>query len=150
MDLIFTLIFIFVGLPVIGWFVYQTYRDLRESQVETRPLASSVPPTDDDQEELRQKDLANAAASGTGSGFGNPPGKPISAALGWNVATIVVGCFFALCGFIAWFGADPANSAFRQTVAALWLIAALMGFVIAAIGVLGATIVHAIERRPLG
>jgi hypothetical protein len=32
----------------------------------------------------------------------------------------------------------------------LWLIAAMLGLVIAAIGVLGATIVHAIERRPSG
>jgi TRAP-type C4-dicarboxylate transport system permease small subunit len=70
--------------------------------------------------------------------------------LGWNLVTIFVGSIFAFCGFFAWFGADPANSAFRQTVAALWLIAALMGLVIAAIGVLGATIVHAIERRPSG
>jgi hypothetical protein len=59
--------------------------------------------------------------------------------------TIVVGSIFALGGFVAWIGADPANSAFRQTVAALWLIAALMGLIIAAVGVLGATIVHALE-----
>ena len=55
------------------------------------------------------------------------------------------GSIFALGGFVAWIGADPANSAFRQTVAALWLIAALMGLIIAAVGVLGATIVHALE-----
>ena len=143
------LVFIFVGLPVIGFTAYQIYRTLRESPPEIRALASNIPPTDD-QEELRRAGLAHAAARGTGSGFANPRGKPINSAFAWNVVTIVVGSIFALGGFVAWIGADPANSAFRQTVAALWLIAALMGLVIAAIGVLGATIVHAIERRPLG
>jgi len=140
-----TLAFIFFGLPAIGFTAYQIYRTLRESPPEIPALASNTPPTDN-QDHSRQAGSAHAAP-GTGPGYPSPLGKPISPALGWNIVTIFVGAIFAFCGFAAWLGADPANSAFRQTVAALWLIAALMGLVIAAIGVLGATIVHAIERN---
>jgi hypothetical protein len=52
--------------------------------------------------------------------------------------------------------ADPENSAFRQTVRALWVIQGLIGLLIAAVGILGATIEsmlhkdrHSQEREPL-
>jgi hypothetical protein len=84
------LVFIFVGLPVIGFTAYQIYRTLRESPPEIRALASNIPPTDD-QEHARQSASAHAAVPGAGPGYASPLGKPIGAALGWNLVTIFVG-----------------------------------------------------------
>jgi hypothetical protein len=72
---------------------------------------------------------------------------PINPALAWNVVIIVAGIFIAVIGLGAWLIADPSNSAFRQTVAALWLIAGLLGLVITAIGVLGVSLVYTLRQQ---
>jgi hypothetical protein len=41
---------------------------------------------------------------------------------------------------------DPANSAVRQTVNALWVLQGLVGLVIFAIGVIGGSIVQTLKR----
>ena len=74
-----------------------------------------------------------------------PSSKPAHSAFGWNVAVIVVGAIITVCGILAWAVASPQNSAFQQTVAALWLIQAFIGLLIAAIGVLGATLVSVLN-----
>jgi hypothetical protein len=74
-----------------------------------------------------------------------PSSKPANQAIGWNVVVIVVGGIVAL---FAWAGADISdisNSAMRQTVAALWILCGLVGLLIAAVGVLGATLVHTLR-----
>lgn len=75
-----------------------------------------------------------------------------TAAIGWNAAVIVVGALIALIGLINGLAVDPVNSAFRQTVAALWVIQGILGLLIAAVGVLGATLVHALhyDQQPGG
>jgi hypothetical protein len=70
-----------------------------------------------------------------------PSSKPAASAFWWNVAVIVVGLIIAFCAILAWAGASTGDSAPRQTVAALWLIQGFIGLLIAAIGVLGATLV---------
>jgi hypothetical protein len=87
---------------------------------------------------IRSTPLANTARAVSASAT--------SAAFGWNVVVIVVGSVIAVIGLLVWAAADPTNSALRQTMAALWLIAALLGLLIAAAGVLGTTIVHTPER----
>ncbi len=71
----------------------------------------------------------------------------LGAGFGWNIAVIVLGGLIALAGFFAGFSADAEDSAIRQTVAALWVLQGLVGLLIATIGVLGATIIYAIETR---
>ena len=71
--------------------------------------------------------------------------KPANQAIGWNVVVIVVGGIVAL---FAWAGADISdisNSVMRQTVAALWMLCGLVGLLIAAVGVLGASLVHTLR-----
>ncbi len=66
-------------------------------------------------------------------------------AIGWNVVVIVVGGIIAL---FAWAGADLGDistSVMRQTVAALWMLCGLVGLLIAAVGLLGATLVHTLR-----
>jgi hypothetical protein len=73
--------------------------------------------------------------------------KATSPAFGWNVAVIVAGVLIAVCAILAWAGAPIRDSAWRQTVAALWLIQGLLGLLIAAVGVLGATLVSVLNTR---
>jgi hypothetical protein len=71
--------------------------------------------------------------------------KPANQAIDWNVVVIVVGSILAL---FPWAGADISdisNNVMRQTVAALWMLCGLIGLLIAAVGVLGATLVHALR-----
>ena len=68
----------------------------------------------------------------------------VSNAVGWNVVVIIIGSVIAAIGLLGW-GWFFASAG--QTVAVLWLIVALLGLLIAAAGVLGATIVHTLERR---
>jgi hypothetical protein len=56
-----------------------------------------------------------------------------------------------LIGLAVALTAAPGDSAPRQTVAALWVIQGLIGLLIAAVGILGATLVHAFRydaQRP--
>jgi len=74
-----------------------------------------------------------------------PLSKSANRAIGWNVVVIVVGSIVTL---FAWGGADISeisNSVMRQTVASLWMLCGLIGLLIAAIGVLGATLVHTLR-----
>jgi hypothetical protein len=74
-----------------------------------------------------------------------PSSNPANQAIGWNVVVIVVGGITAL---FSWAGADLSdisNSVMRQTVAALWMLCGLVGVLIAAVGVLGATLVHTLR-----
>jgi hypothetical protein len=74
-----------------------------------------------------------------------PSSNPANQAIGWNVVVIVVGGIVAL---FAWAGADISdisNSVMRQTVAALWMLCGLVGLLIAAVGVLGASLVHTLR-----
>ena len=71
--------------------------------------------------------------------------KPANQAIGSNVVVIVVGSILAL---FSWAGADISdisNNVMRQTVAALWMLCGLIGLLIAAVGLLGATLVHALR-----
>jgi hypothetical protein len=139
-DSALVLLFIFVGLPVIGFIIYQIYVVVREA---SRSVAAR-------EAEMRAA-FADAAATANDK-MSVPTAAPpaiatkISPALIFNIITIVIGVLVAVVGFAAWIGADPTNSALRQTVAALWLIAALLGLVIAAIGVLGVSLVHTLRR----
>jgi hypothetical protein len=75
------------------------------------------------------------------------PSTPTTAAFGWNIAVVVTGCIIALSGIMAWARADVGDSAPRQAVAALWLIQGLIGILIAAIGILGASLVSTLSMR---
>jgi len=66
--------------------------------------------------------------------------------LAWNVVVIVVGVLIAIIGLINGLAADPLNSALRQTVSALWVIQGILGLLIAAVGILGATIARALSK----
>jgi hypothetical protein len=133
-GLAMALLFVFVGLPVIGFVVYQMFATIRDAP--------------------RPSTLGNNAASvdvaSSNSPQRNESAAPIllvagiNPAFAWNVAVIVAGSLIGVIGLGAWLVADPTNSALRQAVAALWLIAGLLGLLIAAVGVLGATIVNAI------
>ena len=71
--------------------------------------------------------------------------KPANQAIGWNVVVIVVGSILAL---FSWAGADISdisNNVMRQSVAALWMLCGLVGLLITAVGVLGATLVHTLR-----
>lgn len=74
----------------------------------------------------------------------------IGPALGWNAVVIVIGMLIAFIGFFRNSTAEIANSAIQQSVAALWAIQGLIGLLIAAIGVLGATIASALLRTRRG
>jgi hypothetical protein len=58
----------------------------------------------------------------------------------WNAAVIFVGAFIAVIGLVTGLTAQPGDSAPRQTVAALWMIEGLLGLLISAVGIVGATI----------
>jgi hypothetical protein len=62
---------------------------------------------------------------------------------------IAVGALIAFIGLIVGLSADPENSALRQTVKALWVIQGLIGLLIAAVGIPGATIANMLhgDRR---
>jgi hypothetical protein len=79
----------------------------------------------------------------------SPPAAVLGPAFGWNVAVIVIGTLIAAGGLVAGLFADPEDSALRQTVAALWVIQGLLGLIIAAVGVLGASLVHTLRRSPI-
>jgi hypothetical protein len=133
-DSILALLFIFIGLPVIGLVAYQVYATFRDAP---RPVAVGDP--------AASPDVASSLQRSAPTGE-SPLGSGTNPAFAWNVAVVVVGSLIAVIGLGAWLVADPTNSAFRQTVAALWLIAGLLGFVSAAIGTLGATIVHVLRQ----
>jgi TRAP-type C4-dicarboxylate transport system permease small subunit len=73
--------------------------------------------------------------------------KPTNWAFGCNIAVIVVGTIIAVCGILLWAVHSPRDNALRQILPALWLIQGLVGLLIAAIGVLGATLVSALNMR---
>ena len=64
----------------------------------------------------------------------------------WNVVVIAIGILIALIGLFFGLTADPENSAFRQTVKALWIIQGLIGLLIAAVGIHGATVTNILHR----
>jgi hypothetical protein len=138
-----TILFIFVGLPVMGFAGYFTYRELRVAIRTNREINSRMAR---EAERVRTEiDQARHPAPSGPTPAPNPyptlprlsPGEQ---AFRWNITIIVVGALIGIIG--AGLLADPTNSALRQTVAALWLIAGLLGLVIAAIGTLGATLAH--------
>ena len=59
---------------------------------------------------------------------------------------IIVGVLVAIIGLINGLAANPENSALRQTVSALWVIQGLIGLLIAAVGILGATLANALRE----
>jgi cation transporter-like permease len=69
-------------------------------------------------------------------------------AFGWNIVVIVIGALVALIGIFAWLFADTGDSALHQTVAALWLLAGILGILISAVGILGATLAYALRYDP--
>jgi hypothetical protein len=71
--------------------------------------------------------------------------KPANQAIGWNVVVIVVGSILALFSWAGTDISDISNNVMRQTVAALWMLCGLIGLLIAAVGLLGATLVHALR-----
>src|SRR5438132_11984971 len=73
--------------------------------------------------------------------------RRLSPGFALNVVVAVTGTLIAITGLGVWATAEPDNTPLRQTVAALWLLAALLGLVITAIGVLGATILHMVDRQ---
>jgi hypothetical protein len=89
-----------------------------------------------------------SASTATPESISGPPpceGKT-NPAVGWNVAVIVVGVLIAFIGLTVGLTADPENSAFGQTVKALWVIQGLIGLLIAAIGILGVTIASTLQK----
>jgi uncharacterized membrane protein len=77
------------------------------------------------------------------------PHSPFGAAIAWNVGASVVGFVIAFVGLAAGLTADPEESAIRQIVAATWTLCGIVGLLIAAVGLLGATVIHAIKvARP--
>jgi hypothetical protein len=70
----------------------------------------------------------------------------IGHALGWNTFLIVVGILIAFIELSRGLTAEIGDNAFRQSVAALWVIQGLIGLLISAIGILGATIASALFR----
>jgi hypothetical protein len=77
-----------------------------------------------------------------------PQASGTNPAIVWNIVVIVVGVLIAVIGLINGLTANPDNSAFRQTVGALWVIQGLLGVLIAAVGILGAGVVYAISQLP--
>jgi hypothetical protein len=75
------------------------------------------------------------------------PSRPPSPAFGWNVAVIVVGVLIAVIGLINGLAANPDNNALRQTVGALWVIQGFLGLLIAAVGILGASLISALNMQ---
>jgi hypothetical protein len=95
--------------------------------------------------ELAVNGVERAAAVSPATPAVSPLSKSANRAIGWNVVVIVVGSIVTL---FAWGGADISeisNSVMRQTVASLWMLCGLIGLLIAAIGVLGATLVHTLR-----
>jgi hypothetical protein len=116
----------------------------REGGIRVGALASFLPP-----EEIAKLHELAATASQTRSISAYPTvARRATVAIGWNVAVILVGSLIALIGVFAWLLADPGDSAPRQTVAALWLLAGILGVLIAAVGILGATLAHALRYDP--
>jgi hypothetical protein len=104
-DLTMALVFVFVGLPVIGFVIYQMFATIRDAP---RPgaLRDNAPTVD----------LASSSSpQGSGSTAQVLPAAGIDPAFAWNVAVIVVGSLIGVIGLGAWLVADPTNSAFRQT-----------------------------------
>jgi hypothetical protein len=135
-GLALALAFVFVGLPVIGFVIYQMFATIRDAP---RPGTLG--------DNAASVDLASSnSPQRNGSTAQILPVAGIDPAFAWNVAVIVAGGIIGVIGLGAWLVADPTNSALRQAVAALWLIAGLLGLLISAVGVLGATIVNAISQ----
>jgi hypothetical protein len=90
--------------------------------------------------------------SGTDLRLARPPVGDtwIGPALGWNTVVIVIGMAIAFIGLARSSTAEIGDSAFRQAVAALWAVQGILGLLIAAIGVLGATIASALFRTRRG
>jgi hypothetical protein len=60
---------------------------------------------------------------------------------------IVVGVLIAVIGLINGLAANPDNNALRQTVGALWVIQGFLGLLIAAVGILGASLISALNMQ---
>lgn len=63
----------------------------------------------------------------------------------WNVVAIVIGVLIAMVGGGAGFSPEFDPSAAESIVAALWIVAGVIGLLIAAVGLAGATVIHAIK-----
>ena len=134
------------------WFFYSTVKDIRKDNARidaeraARPPApvASVTPAADVPPPRSSPALVPGVSTTSGpslaqTGSTNPT-------LAWNVVVIVVGVLIAIIGLINGLAADPLNSALRQTVSALWVIQGILGLLIAAVGILGATIARALSK----
>ena len=115
------------------WFVYSTVKNIREDNARIEAERAARPPAP-----------ASAVAPAASPAFS--PAGSTNPAFAWNVVVIVVGVLIAIIGLINGLAANPESSALRQTVGALWVIQGLLGLLIAAVGILGAGVVYAIDR----
>jgi fumarate reductase subunit D len=130
-----------IGVSLICLFVYSTVKDLRENRENEARLAA----------ERAARPPAPVSSVAPVVNPLIPQAGGTNPALAWNVVVIVVGVLIALIGLINGLAANPESSALRQTVGALWVIQGLLGLLIAAVGILGATIASAIGKaRRLG
>jgi len=119
-----------IGVPFTCWLGYLTFKEVIAAQ--------------------RAGEAMPARSTATSLPTPVPPPSPsrpgsINPVIAWNVVVIVAGVFIALIGLLSGLAANPEHSAVRQTVAALWVIQGLLGLLIAAVGILGATIARAID-----
>jgi hypothetical protein len=133
--IIYTLIFVFLICVVMGWFVHAAYKETRKNSVARAAEWAAHPPEP-------------VTSGGPATSTPVPQARGTNPVVIWNVVVIVVGIFIAVIGLINGLTSNPDNSAFRQTVGALWVIQGLLGLLIAAIGILGAGVVYAISRLP--
>jgi hypothetical protein len=128
-------IFALIVVPLIALFVYSVVKDNRETSARLAEQMARRPPAP-------VTSVAPATSASVPQASGTNP------AVAWNIVVIVAGVFIAVIGLINGLTSNPDNSAFRQTVGALWVIQGLLGLLIAAIGILGAGVVYTISRLP--
>ena len=110
-----------VFVVLIAWLIHSVRADIRKNRAQRHAIERAVRPLND----LR-------------------PTAP--RVLRWNVVVIIVGLAVAVVGLSAGLTASAEDNPFRQTVNALWVIQGLLGLLITAVGVLGATIASVIPR----
>jgi hypothetical protein len=143
-----------IGVPFLLWVLYMTIREA-PIDIAARQAREAIPPARIEAVSAPRTGLPDGPPLATPSQepiVGPSPGQSnINPAVAWNVMVIVVGAVIALIGLINGLASHPENSALRQTVAALWVTQGLLGLLIAAVGILGATIASALNkaRQPI-
>ena len=111
------LIVALVFVVLIAWLIHSVRIDVRQNRARRRAVERAV----------RPHSAENIRSATT-------------RALGWNVVVIAVGLTVALVSLSIGLTASADDNPFRQTVNALWVIQGLLGLLITAVGILGATI----------